>query len=210
MVAKLTSINVRELPKAVPQFLQNNWKTTAVVATCFFVVLPTLIFLYQRWTAQNPSVSLSVTSTPAPVGPSAPHGLSLLLPRPSLKGGVDAIKLGFAVDTLNRAVVIKNIMPDPDRPTRTYVFSSVCDDILKAICASNGKSPIIFNNVDSGHILDFLNFGLPEGESYHMTTPDNQKQSWVYQTLQALATGRYISSFEICNNNDRTEIRIIV
>jgi hypothetical protein len=237
MVSKLMSLNLGELPKTVPQFLRNNWKAATAVGACFVVVLPTLIYIYQRWTtpalsgssASSSSKSAPVNTgfhrsqspapvntdfqrsqSPAPVNPSAPHSLSSLLPRPSVKGDVDAIKLGFSVDILNRTVAIKNIIPDPDRPTLTFVFSDVCNVILDAIRHSNQKGPIIFNKVDSGHILDYLNFGLPEGESYHTTAPDNQKLSWVYQTLQALVTGRYISSFEISGNNNRTEIRIVV
>lgn len=225
MVTKLMQINVGELPKAVPQFLQKNWKATTTITFCFFVVLPALIYVYQRWTTpalssppaspsskpapSNPSASSG--PTPAPVNSSVPQALSLLLPRPSLKGDVDAIKLGFPLDILNRRVVIQKIFSDPDNPTMTFVFSEICNNILDAIRHSNQKSPIIFNKVYSGHILDYLDFGLPKGQSYHTTTPDNQKQSWIYQTLQALVTGRYISSFEISgNNNDRTEIRIIV
>lgn len=101
-------------------------------------------------------------------------------------------KLGFTPETLEQRL--------PFGPTtdRYISFENLCHHILSILqdqwaCYNN---TIILCSANSMLILDCWDCGLPKGEKYHTTTPENKKLSWIDQVFQALVKNGYILSFK--------------
>jgi hypothetical protein len=122
-------------------------------------------------------------------------GKDIPLSPPSYFKEIDPSKLGFTQETLDQIEPFGRLH-DRDRSVR---FETLCEILLLEICKQFCvyENTLFLDATNEGFILDSLDYGLPSGEKYHTTTPDNKKHSWLYQILEALEKKYYILSFEI-------------
>jgi hypothetical protein len=102
--------------------------------------------------------------------------------------------LGFSIETLNQIEKV----PAPWGGMQQWTFSEVCDWTLKAIQKESTvqkTSKVTINKLDSGHILDYLNFGLPKDKSYQDAS--ERSKSWIDMILTKLSEKNYITGFQI-------------
>ncbi len=121
----------------------------------------------------------------APVSP-------VSMSRPDLKNATTS-NLGFEDEILNQ-VWEKPILAG----NQQWTFSKICDATIRAIQKESvdQKMPkLIINSRDSGHIIDYINFGLIEGTSYQHSS--EKSKSWIDMILTKLSDKNYISGFEI-------------
>lgn len=143
---------------------------------------------------ENPDVQKSdVPSLPSGKGKDIP------LSPPRYLKNIDPSKLGFTRETLDQNLSLGN-----DRCIR---FETLCEILLPVICKQFCvfENTIFLDETNEEFILKSLDYGLPNGETYHKTTPQNKKQSWIYQILEALQNNNYILSFEISEKYIRIE-----
>ncbi len=118
-------------------------------------------------------------------------GKDIPLSPPSYFKDITPSQLGFTQETLDQCLSLGN-----DRCVR---FETLCEILLPVIrkwfCVF--ENTIILDATNEEFILKSLDYGLPKGEKYQTTTPENKKQSWLYQILEALEKKYYILSFEI-------------
>ena len=123
-------------------------------------------------------------------------GKDIPLPPPRYLKNIAPSKLGFTRETLDQNVSLGN--------DRYIHFEALFETLVPAIC----KQFCVYENtifLDEELILKSLDYGLPNGETYHKITPEKKKQSWIYQILEALQNNNYILSFEISEKNIRIE-----
>lgn len=169
------------------------------------------------WVEKNECVSRLIPGNffrnPEPIGlyensdvqksdaPSLPLGKGKDIPLlpPSYFKNIDPSKLGFTRETLDQSLSLGN-----DRYVR---FETLCETLLPVICKQFCvfENTIILDETNEELILKSLDYGLPNGEKYQTTTPENKKLSWVYRILEALVKKHYILSFEIGEKYIRIE-----
>ncbi len=175
----LSGINVREWPKALPQSVRTlDWRVGSIA----LLAIGALVLIAIRMLRSG-----HVTPNPLPVGHVTPKPLS-----ESTKQKFMDADLGFTEEELKQI--------DPTRLThhsttggQMWTFGNICEFTLRALDIENGcqTGPKII--INSGYMIDFLNFGLEEGISYEDAVPAEKQKSWIMQILRKLKDKHYIA-----------------
>jgi len=176
IVSSISGINFRQLPNTVLNSFKNlDWKVKACFgAAVGFIVV---VFIASRKAGYNP------TSAVLKALPKASLTISNATPQ----------NLGFSIETLNQK---DQLFPAAGRE-QDWTFSEVCEQLLNAIRIDDNfkKNQVMtISTIDSAHILDFLNFGLPKGQTN--ADKETRKNSWIHIILTKLVEKKLITSFD--------------
>lgn len=179
----LSGINVREWPKALSQSVRTlDWRVGAIAG----LAIGALVFIAIRMLRSG-----HVTQRPLPES-AKPQSLP-----ESTKQQFKNADLDFPKEKL---LETDSKLTQVSSKPQILNFGDICQFTLRALDTENGLQTgrqIIINSVNSSHILDYLNFGLPAGTLYIGATPTEKANSWLMQILQRLKEKHFIADFEV-------------